>query len=84
MIHHLSHEIHIGHEHRSVSLFEKVVESHETLLELVILGQTHMLSKLVHNFGSFGLLSSMFDGLEEKLQGRFLQYYGGVRGLRLS
>ena len=84
MVHHFSHEIHICHENRSVAFFEKVVKSHKALLECLTLRETHILRKLVHYFSSFCLVSGDFDGLDEKLQGRFLQYDGGVRSLRLS
>ena len=84
MVHHLSHQIHVGHEHASVALFEEVVEAHKALIKLLSLGELHVLSQLLHDSGSLRLISSYFDGFDEKLQGRFLQYDGGVRSLRLS
>jgi hypothetical protein len=45
---------------------------------------THHFCKLHHGGGCFGFFSSTFNILDEKLQRRFLQYDGEVRGLRLG
>lgn len=84
MIHHFSHEINIGHENRCITFFEKIINSKETLLKLLFFCVSHDFSKLVHCFGCICLVSSIFNRLNEKLQRRFLEDDGGVRGLRLS
>ncbi len=84
MIHHFTHQIHVGHEHSSVTLLEEPTHALKAFLELLPLCHSHLLCQLMHRLGSFRFVSSNFDGLEEKLQRRFLQDDGGVRGLRLS
>jgi hypothetical protein len=84
VVHHLAHEIHIGHENGSVTLFKEMVQSQQALLELLTFSNTHVLGQLLHGLGCFGLVSREFEGFNEKLERRFLQYDRGVRSLRLS
>lgn len=84
MVHHFPHEVDVGHEHVRVSLSEEMVDSEEALLERLALGVTHKFGQLAHGGGCFRFLGGSLNGLDEKLQRRFLQDYGEVRGLRLG
>lgn len=84
MIHHLPHEVHVRHEHACISLTEEMVDSEEALLEGLPLGVAHGFGQLAHRRAGFRFLGGGLDGFDEKLQRRFLQDYGEVRGLRLG
>lgn len=74
----------MGHEDGGVALLEEQAEALQAQLELLVLGHAHVVGQLVHALAGLGFILRGFDGGDEKLQGRFLQYDGGVRGLRLG
>jgi len=84
VVHHLTHQVHVGHEHRRVALLEQVVHSQQALLEALALRAPHHLRQLPHRLARLRFLAGLFDRFDEKLQRRFLQDDGEVRGLRLS
>ena len=84
VVHHLSHEVDMSHEYGCVSLLEEMVDAEQTLFKLCSLGLSHGVGQLQHGLFCFSLLSSIFDVVDEKLQRRFLDDDGEVRGLRLS
>ena len=84
MVHHPPHEVDVRHEHARVSLPEEVVDALQALLEGLALRHSHELGQLAHRRTGFRFLGGGSDGLDEKLQRRFLQDYGEVRGLRLG
>jgi hypothetical protein len=84
VVHHLPHEVDVGHEDRGVPLLEEVVDAQEALLEGFSLCAAHHVAQLRHRLAGLRLLAGLLDGLDEKLQRRFLQDDGEVRGLRLG
>ena len=84
MVHHPPHEVDVGHEDAGISLAEEMADAQEALLEGLALGKAHALGQLAHRRAGFRLLGGSPYGLNEKLQRRFLQDYGEVRGLRLG
>lgn len=84
MVHHFTHKVSVSHEYVRISLFEKMIDSHEALLEGITLGLSHDICELGHSFAGSILVRSELKVMDEKLQRRFLDYDGGVRGLALS
>ena len=84
MVHHLAHEVHMSHEDTSKTFLEQVVETLQAHLECTPLADAHFLGQRSHHFCSLRLLARLSDRIDEKLYRRFLEDYGGVRGLRLS
>lgn len=84
VVHHPSHEVDMSHEYGCVSLLEEMVDAEQALFELSPLGLSHGVGQLQHGLFCLSLLGSIFDVVDEKLQRRFLEDDGEVRGLRLS
>lgn len=84
VVHHPPHEVDMGHENGCVSLLEEMVHAKQALLKLSPLGLSHGVGQLLHGLFCLGLLGSISDVVDEKLQRRFLEDDREVRGLRLS